>query len=89
MHAAVSGCKNDSIKNMADARGEMSLSELFGAVDKQGKTPLFYENSLETVNLIINLDKKGEIACLLHHSAKYGLVSPALAQLLRHQLMER
>ena len=89
MHIAISGGNKDSIKNMVNARGEISQIEVFNAVDKQGKTPLFYESSLETVNVIIDLDKKGEIACLLHHSAKYGLVSPALAQLLRHQLMER
>ena len=89
MHFAVIEGKNDSIKNMVEARGELSLSKLFDAADKQGNSPLFYEKSLETVKLIIDLDKRGEIVCLMHHSAKYGLVSPDIAQLPRNQLMER
>ena len=77
------------MKNMVDARGEMSISELFNIVDKKGLSPVFYANSSETVNAIMDLDKNGEISCRLHMCAKNGMVSPRIAQLLRHQLMER
>ena len=62
MHGAVSGSNNESIKNMVDVRGEISLGELFNAVDEAGNSPLFCAKKAETVRTILDLDENCEIA---------------------------
>ena len=61
MHDAVSGSNNDSIKNMVDVRGEISLGEMFNAVDKRGNSPIFCAKKAETVRMILDLDENCEI----------------------------
>ena len=63
MHYAVAKGMNESIKNMVNAREQISLSELFNVADDAGISPLLCIKSEETLNVILLLDMKGEIAC--------------------------
>ena len=80
MHLAVSESKDDSIKNMVNARGQISLSELFNVVDEEGMSPVLRVKSQGTLNLILLLGMKDEIAChiktskLLQNAVRQGNV---------------
>ena len=78
MHWACSGNKNESIKNMVDVRGETSLNELFDAMDKAGKSPLFLlcsKSQTSFKNILKEVDPSGKIAMdtrLLQYVTRQG-----------------
>ena len=78
MHLAVSKGDVNWINNVVETRGETSVAELFNAMDKSGKSPLFLLSSKSPTsfkNILQEIDPTGVIAQdtrLLQYVARQG-----------------